>query len=39
VFAAEEFEEAAKLAVLLRTERVRLLTEDQVAAIREAFPS
>jgi len=38
VFAAEEFEEAAKLAVLLRRERVRLLNESQIAAIREAFP-
>jgi len=39
VFAAEELEEAAKLAVLLRKERVRLLSETHVAAIREVFPS
>jgi ribulose-5-phosphate 4-epimerase/fuculose-1-phosphate aldolase len=35
----EELEEAAKLALLLRGAKVRLLTDEQVRALREAFPS
>jgi ribulose-5-phosphate 4-epimerase/fuculose-1-phosphate aldolase len=36
--AAEELEEAAKLALLLRGARVRPLSEAQVRELREAFP-
>ena len=39
VYAAEELEETAKLHLLLRGAPVRLLTEEQVAALREAFPT
>jgi len=39
VYAIEELEEAAKLALLLRGATVRRLTEEQVRALREAFPS
>jgi ribulose-5-phosphate 4-epimerase/fuculose-1-phosphate aldolase len=37
VYAAEELEEAAKLFMLLRRERVRTLTPDQVAELRRSF--
>jgi ribulose-5-phosphate 4-epimerase/fuculose-1-phosphate aldolase len=37
VYAAEELEEAAKLFMLLRGERVRPLTPDQVADLRRTF--
>ncbi|MDA0228950.1 MAG: aldolase [Proteobacteria bacterium] len=39
VYAAEELEEAAKLHLLLRGCDVRLLTAEQVAELRETFPS
>ena len=39
VYAAEELEETAKLHLLLRGAPVRLLTEAQVAELREAFPT
>ena len=39
VYAAEELEETAKLHLLLQGAPVRLLTEDQVAELREAFPT
>ena len=39
VYSAEELEETAKLFLLLRNERVRLLTEEQLADLAEAFPS
>ena len=39
IHAAEELEETAKLHLLLRGAPVRLLTEDQVADLREAFPT
>jgi ribulose-5-phosphate 4-epimerase/fuculose-1-phosphate aldolase len=39
VHGIEELEEAAKLALLLRGAKVRLLTDEQVRALREAFPS
>ena len=39
VYAAEELEETAKLHLLLRGAPVRLLTDDQVAELREAFPT
>ena len=39
VYAAEELEETAKLHLLLRGAPVRLLTGDQVAALKEAFPT
>ena len=38
VHAAEELEETAKLHLLLRGAPVRLLTDDQVAALKQAFP-
>jgi 3-dehydro-4-phosphotetronate decarboxylase len=37
--AVEELEETAKLFLLLRGMKTRLLTADQVAELREAFPS
>ena len=39
VYSAEELEETAKLFLLLRNEKVRLLTEAQLAELAEAFPS
>lgn len=39
VYSAEELEETAKLFLLLRNEQVRLLTEEQLAELAEAFPS
>lgn len=39
VYNAEELEETAKLFLLLRGCRTSLLTDEQVAALREAFPS
>ena len=39
VYAAEELEETAKLHLLLRGCDVRLLTAEQVAELRETFPS
>ena len=39
VHAAEELEETAKLHLLLRGAPVRLLTDDQVAELKEAFPT
>lgn len=39
VYAAEELEETAKLFLLLRGERTRFLTQEQVAALRVRFPS
>ncbi|NDW04436.1 3-oxo-tetronate 4-phosphate decarboxylase [Jiella pacifica] len=38
VFATEELEETAKLAMLLRRESPRMLTADQVRALRERYP-
>ena len=38
VFATEELEETAKLAMLLRRESPRMLTPDQVRALRERYP-
>ncbi|MET3794547.1 3-oxo-tetronate 4-phosphate decarboxylase [Aquamicrobium terrae] len=38
VFAAEELEESAKLAVILRNERVRYLTPTEVEDLKTAFP-
>jgi ribulose-5-phosphate 4-epimerase/fuculose-1-phosphate aldolase len=39
VYAAEELEETAKLHLLLRGCNVRMLTNEQAAELREAFPS
>lgn len=39
VYSAEELEETAKLFLLLRGEQIRLLTDDQVRDLHEAFPS
>ena len=39
VYAAEELEETAKLHLLLRGAPVRLLTDEQVADLREVFPT
>jgi ribulose-5-phosphate 4-epimerase/fuculose-1-phosphate aldolase len=39
VFATEELEETAKLFLLLRRERIRPLTPEQVADLRAHFPS
>lgn len=39
VYAAEELEETAKLHLLLRGAPVRALTDDQVADLKEAFPT
>ncbi len=39
VYSAEELEETAKLFLLLRNEKVRLLTRAQLAELAEAFPS
>ena len=39
VYAAEELEETAKLHLLLRGAPVRLLTDEQVTELREAFPT
>ena len=39
VYNAEELEETAKLFLLLRNESYRVLSEAQLAALREAFPS
>ena len=39
VYAAEELEETAKLHLLLRGAPVRLLTDEQVAELREVFPT
>ena len=38
VYAAEELEEAAKLFLMLRGEKTRYLTEDQVGTLRATFP-
>ena len=38
VYNAEELEETAKLFLLLRGRRTSLLTDEQVAALRAAFP-
>lgn len=39
VYAAEELEETAKLHLLLRGEKTRPLTSEQVAALRDKFPT
>lgn len=39
VYAAEELEETAKLYLMLRGERTRFLTQDQVADLRVRFPA
>ena len=39
VFATEELEETAKLFLLLRRERIKPLTPEQVAELRAHFPS
>jgi len=39
VYAAEELEETARLFLLLRGERTRFLTAEQVADLRQHFPS
>ncbi|MEO1328356.1 MAG: 3-oxo-tetronate 4-phosphate decarboxylase [Pseudomonadota bacterium] len=39
VYAAEELEETAKLHLMLRGEKTRFLTQDQVADLRVRFPS
>ncbi|MEL6481449.1 MAG: aldolase, partial [Pseudomonadota bacterium] len=39
VYAAEELEETAKLYLMLRGAPTRFLTPDQVAELRERFPS
>ncbi|MEO1317883.1 MAG: class II aldolase/adducin family protein, partial [Pseudomonadota bacterium] len=39
VYAAEELEETAKLYLMLRGAPTRLLTPDQVAVLRDRFPS
>ena len=39
VYAAEELEETAKLHLLLRGAPVRLLTDEQIAELREVFPT
>ncbi|MEM0914753.1 MAG: 3-oxo-tetronate 4-phosphate decarboxylase [Planctomycetota bacterium] len=39
VYAAEELEETAKLFMLLRSEKVRLLSDSQVAELEARFPS
>jgi ribulose-5-phosphate 4-epimerase/fuculose-1-phosphate aldolase len=39
VYAAEELEETAKLALLVRGERVRVLDADQIADLARRFPS
>ena len=39
VYSAEELEETAKLYLMLKSERLRCLTQAQVAELREAFPS
>ncbi len=38
VAAIEELEETARLFLLLRRERTRFLTEEQVAALRARYP-
>jgi ribulose-5-phosphate 4-epimerase/fuculose-1-phosphate aldolase len=39
VYATEELEETAKLYLMLRGQQLRLLTDEQVAALHRAFPS
>ena len=39
VYAAEELEETARLYLMLRGERTRFLTQQQVADLRVRFPS
>jgi ribulose-5-phosphate 4-epimerase/fuculose-1-phosphate aldolase len=39
VYNAEELEETARLFLMLRNEKTRFLSEEQIAALREAFPS
>ena len=39
VYNAEELEETARLFLMLRNEKTRFLSDEQVAALREAFPS
>lgn len=39
VYNAEELEETARLFLMLRNEKTRFLSEEQVAALRDAFPS
>lgn len=39
VYNAEELEETARLFLMLRNEKTRFLTEEQIAALRDAFPS
>ena len=39
VYATEELEETARLFLMLKDFKTRYLTEDQVAALREKFPS
>jgi 3-dehydro-4-phosphotetronate decarboxylase len=39
VYATEELEETAKLYLMLRGEKLRLLTPDQVQALRQRYPS
>ncbi len=39
VYAAEELEETARLYLMLRGEKTRFLTQEQVADLRVRFPS
>lgn len=39
VYAAEELEETARLFLLLRGERTRFLTQEQIADLKTHFPS
>jgi ribulose-5-phosphate 4-epimerase/fuculose-1-phosphate aldolase len=39
VYNAEELEETARLFLMLKGHKTRFLTEEQIAALRDAFPS
>jgi len=39
VYNAEELEETAKLFLMLQGSKTQFLTEEQIAALKEAFPS
>jgi ribulose-5-phosphate 4-epimerase/fuculose-1-phosphate aldolase len=39
VYATEELEETAKLYLMLRAEKLRLLSPDQVAELHRRYPS
>ena len=39
VYATEELEETAKLFLMLKDQKTRFLTDDQVAALKDRFPS